>query len=143
MLGYSTGRGSGLHPVCAARLERAAREATAGDTVLLTGWSRRRRRASEAELMAEAWSGEAHALELDSGARTTKGNARAIAAAARRLEATEVVVVTSGWHGPRAAALARRALEPGTPVRLATTDERGSLRARLRELACRPLVPLG
>ena len=92
--------------------------------------------------MAEAWRGEASALHLDPGARTTAGNARAVASAARRLGATEVVVVTSSWHGRRAGALVRAALDAGADVRLAPTDERGRLRDRARELACWTLVPL-
>lgn len=144
VLGYSTGRDhGGLHAVCAARLARAAEEATADDAVLLTGWSRRRRRPSEAELMAEAWRGQARALQLDSGARTTSGNARAVASAATRVGATEVVVVTSGWHGRRAAALVRAAVkERGLDVRVAATDERGRIRDRARELACWMVVPI-
>ena len=93
--------------------------------------------------MAEAWRGESRVLHLDSGARTTSGNARAVATIARRLGATEVVVVTSGWHGRRAASLVRAALRDAGPrVRLAATDERGRLRDRARELACWTLVPI-
>jgi uncharacterized SAM-binding protein YcdF (DUF218 family) len=143
VLGYSTGRHRGLHPVCAARLAHAAEVATASDAVLLTGWSRRRSRPSEAELMAAAWTGDALMLELDADARTTPGNARAIASAARRIGATEIVLVTSGWHGARAAALVRVATRDSSPaVTLATTDERGRLRDRARELACWTGVPL-
>lgn len=143
VLGYSTGRGRDLHTVCAARVARASEEAAASDTVLLTGWSRRRRRASEAELMAQAWTGAATDLHLDPGARSTYGNARAVAVAARRVEATEIVLVTSGWHGRRASALVRAAVQGhGPEVRVAGTDERGRLRDRARELACWALVPV-
>jgi hypothetical protein len=142
VLGYSTGRGEDLHTVCAARLARAAQEATADDAVLLTGWSRRRARVSEAELMADAWPGDAHTLHVDTVARTTSGNARAIAQAARRLKPAEIVVVTSGWHGRRASALVRAWARDLAPVVLAPTEERGRLRDRARELACWIVVPL-
>src|SRR4029450_7081314 len=53
------------------------------------------------------------------------------------------VLVTSGWHAGRAAALLRGALRgSGSTVELATTDETPSLRARFRELVCWALVPL-
>jgi uncharacterized SAM-binding protein YcdF (DUF218 family) len=142
VLGYSTGSGRELHPVCAARLSRAAEEATPDDAVLLSGWARGRRTAAEAELMARAWNGRTRRLLLDRGARSTYGNARAIARAAREIGATEVVVVTSGWHGRRAARLVRAALhERESRVTLVATDERGSLGHRARELLCWTLVP--
>ena len=140
VLGYSNGRsGRGLHPVCAARLARAAEEARPGDTVLFSGWQGRQRRASEAELMARAWNGNADRLLVDRTSRTTFGNALAVAATARALSTSEVVLVTSGWHGRRAAALVRAA--HGRHVSLAATDERGTIAARTRELACWVLVP--
>jgi uncharacterized SAM-binding protein YcdF (DUF218 family) len=143
VLGYSAGRGRGLHAVCAARVARAAAEATEQDAVLLTGWSRGRRGKSEAELMARAWTGAARDLHLDPGARSTYGNAHSVAHAARRLGITEIVVVTSGWHGRRATALVRAAVRDlGSEVRVALTSERGRLRDRARELACWPLVPI-
>jgi uncharacterized SAM-binding protein YcdF (DUF218 family) len=143
VLGHSSWWHDGLHAVSAARLARAAELSTEQDAVLLTGWSRRRRRASEAELMAGAWSGSAREVLLDAGARTTSGNARAVARAARRLGATEIVVVTSGWHGRRASTLVRAAVRDlGPEVRLAPTDESGRRRDRMRELACWTLVPL-
>ena len=43
VLGYS-GRRDGLHEICAARLRRAETEAETDDVVLLSGWSRARRR---------------------------------------------------------------------------------------------------
>jgi hypothetical protein len=65
-----------------------------------------------------------------------------IARAARRVGAREVVVVTSGWHGRRASVLARAALAGShVNVTLATTDERGTYRARVRELACWVTLP--
>ena len=42
VLGFSDGRTTGLHPVCAARLARAEREVRAEDVVLFTGWARGR-----------------------------------------------------------------------------------------------------
>lgn len=143
VLGYSSGSGRELHAVCAARVARAAEEAVPGDAVLLSGCARRRWHASEAELMARAWSGSAERVLVDPGARSTYGNARSVARAARRLGVTEIVLVTSGWHGRRAATLVRAALRgSGPPVRLVATPERGSRAVRLRELACRPFVPL-
>ena len=76
-------------------------------------------------------------------ARSTFANVRAAARVAREADASEVVLVTSGWHGRRAAALLRAALRgPGTAIRLATTDEPPSVSTRLRELACWTVVPL-
>ena len=102
VLGYSTGRHEGLHPICAARLVAAEGPAEGADLVLLSGFSRRRHRPSEAELMREAWRGPAVRLVADGDARTTAGNARAVAAAARHIGADEVVIVTSSWHARRA-----------------------------------------
>ena len=113
-----------LHEICVARLRRAEREAAAGDIVLLSGWARHGSAASEAELMAEAWSAPCRELVVDRSARSTFANVRAAARVAREADASEVVLVTSGWHGRRAAALLRAALRaPGTVIRLATTDE--------------------
>lgn len=143
VLGYSDGSTDGLHPICAARLARAAQEVEPEDIILLSGWARGRRPDSEAELMAQAWDTPAHRVVVDRGARSTFGNAVGAAALARALAVGEVVVVTSGWHGRRASALVRTALKPAGPrVVLASTDERGSLGARLRELACGLLVPV-
>ena len=143
VLGYSEGSTNGrLHPICAARLARAAEEVEPGDAVILSGWARRRRPASEAEFMARAWAPPVRRLVLDRTARSTLGNAIGVARAARALGVGEVVVVTSGWHGRRASALVGAALRPAGPrVVLAATDERGSLGARLRELVCWTLVP--
>jgi uncharacterized SAM-binding protein YcdF (DUF218 family) len=141
VLGYS-GRRDGLHEICAARLRHAEALTGPDDVVLLSGWSRRRHRASEAELMADAWSGPGAHVLLDRGARTTLANAVGAARAAQEQGAREVVLVTSGWHGRRAAALLGAALaESGIAVELAVTDERGSPRARLREIACWSVVP--
>jgi uncharacterized SAM-binding protein YcdF (DUF218 family) len=143
VLGYSEDGETGLHPICRARLERAAAIARPDDVVLLSGWSRHGGRASEADLMARAWTGSGRMVVLDHGARTTAGNAIGIGRAARALRVDEVVVVTSSWHGRRAYALVRAALA-GTGVRLdvATTSRTGRRRERARELACWTFVPV-
>jgi uncharacterized SAM-binding protein YcdF (DUF218 family) len=120
VLGYSTGRGEGLHPICAARLEAAERPAEGAEVVLLSGWSRRRHRPSEAELMRAAWRGPAVRLVADGDARTTAGNARAVAAAARHIGADEVVLVTSSWHARRARLLVQAAIGPDVRLTVAT-----------------------
>jgi tRNA G18 (ribose-2'-O)-methylase SpoU len=143
VLGYSDGSESGLHPVCAARLERAAEVACPDDVVLFSGWSHGGASASEAELMAQARNRPARKVVLDRGASTTAGNAIGIARTARALGVDEVVVVTSSWHGRRARTLARAALA-GTRARvqLVTTDETSRRAAQARELACWSLVPV-
>ncbi len=114
----------------------------AGTLVLLTGWARGRGAASEAELMARSWTAPCRRVVVDSGARSTFANVAAAAAVAREVRAGQVVLVTSAWHAGRASALLRAALRgSGSTVELATTDDRASLRARLRELACWALVP--
>jgi uncharacterized SAM-binding protein YcdF (DUF218 family) len=142
VLGYSRGRGSSLHTICAARLAAAEAVAEGATAVVLSGWARRPRRDSEAELMRTAWRGPEVPLIADADAHTTAGNARAIAATARKLGATEVVAVTSSWHRPRARLLLRAALDPH--VRLEVVSESGSRPARLlvRELACFAALPL-
>jgi uncharacterized SAM-binding protein YcdF (DUF218 family) len=142
--GYSDGRVQGLHEICVARLRRAEREAAAGDIVLLSGWARHGSAASEAELMAKAWSAPCRELVVDRSARSTLANVRAAARVALEADPSEIVLVTSGWHGRRAATLLRAALRAqGTVIRLATTDEPPSVSTRFRELACWTMVPLG
>jgi uncharacterized SAM-binding protein YcdF (DUF218 family) len=142
VLGYSDGAGDTLHEICAARLRRAEREVRADDVVLLSGWARGRRPASEAELMARAWNGRGARVLLDRHARSTLGNALGAAAIARSLPAREVLLVTSGWHARRAAAIFRVALRGSdSRVTLAVTDEPGSLGSQFREVACWALVP--
>ena len=142
VLGYSHGRGSSLHAICAARLATAEAIADGASAVVLSGWARRRKPDSEAGLMQAAWRGPAVPLLADDGARTTADNARSIAAVARELGATEVVAVTSSWHRPRARILLRAALDPD--VRLEVVTENGSRPPRLvaRELACFVALPL-
>jgi uncharacterized SAM-binding protein YcdF (DUF218 family) len=142
VLGYSRRRGEGIDETCSARLRRAEQEAAAGDVVLLSGWARSGSGASEAEQMARSWNGPRHRIVLDRRARSTVGNVVGAASLARTLGASEVILVTSGWHARRAGALLRSALRgSGSTVRLATTDEPGPLGARLRELACWTVVP--
>ena len=143
VLGYSNGRGRELHAVCAARLRRAEQETTAGDVVLLSGWARGRRGTSEAELMARSWRGRPARILLDQGARSTLGNVAGAAVVARAVDAREIVLVTSSWHGRRSRALLAAALRGSDiEVVLAPSDEGGGTLARLREAACWALVPL-
>ncbi len=143
VLGYSDGTTTGLHPVCAARLARAAAETRPGDVVLFSGWSRHASAAAEADLMAASWAGAARSRLVDRGARTTLGNALGVARAARRSGADEVVLVTSRWHARRASTLARAALAgSGTRVRVASTVEPLSARRGLREAGAWAVVPL-
>ena len=74
VLGYSSGDRDELHPVCAARLGRAAEVATADDVVVLSGWARVPHAVSEAELMRAAWRGSAREVVVDPDARTTVEN---------------------------------------------------------------------
>ena len=142
VLGYSHGRSGELHRICAARLSAAEVVADGAAAVLLSGWARRRGPHSEAELMSAAWRGPEVQLIPDADARSTAGNARAIAATAAALSATEVVAVTSWWHRPRAHVLLRVALPPD--VRLDVVSETRSRPPRLlaRELACLVALPL-
>ena len=140
VLGYSDGRQSELHPICAARLEFAAGLAEEGDAVLLSGWSRRPGRLPEAELMRRAWPGPEAELLSDPDARHTAQNAANAAAHARELGAREVVVVTSSWHRARARALFRSLL-PDVELSVVGARTPGSPRNYLREAAVFPLVP--
>jgi uncharacterized SAM-binding protein YcdF (DUF218 family) len=141
VLGYSAGRSDGLAPICAQRLKHAEAVAADADAVVFTGRGRRQGGAGEAQLMREAWQGRATRLVSDGAARNTAENAAAIAAAARKLRADEVVVVTSRWHAPRARLLVRAALrDPSVTVR---TSSPPGFRAALfvRELACALALP--
>ena len=144
VLGYSEGgAATALHPVCLARVAHAAGHTAAGDVVLFSGWARRGRPSSEAELMAETWSGASRRLIVDRSARTTLGNAIAIGRAARRIDATDVLLVTSGWHARRASVLVRAALlGSGANLRVAPTDETATPARGARELAAWIVVPL-
>ncbi|CAN5338213.1 hypothetical protein BH20ACT13_BH20ACT13_03370 [soil metagenome] len=141
VLGYSSVYGGNeLHRVCATRLSLAGEEARPGDTIFLSGWRRPRGSASEAELMAGMWDGDMRQVLVDDASRTTYGNVRAAAAAARKLGIREIVLVTSGWHGRRASALLEAA--HGDRIALAATDERGTAVTRARELVCWLFVPV-
>jgi uncharacterized SAM-binding protein YcdF (DUF218 family) len=143
VLGYS-GRGHhGLHDVCAERLSHAERLAEPGDAVLLSGWARHAAGAREAELMREAWNGPDVRLIADSTARNTRENAVEVAEAVRRVSATEVVVVTSGWHALRARALVRAALgTPDVPVESSSPPGAGPTTLIARELVCLLALPV-
>jgi DUF218 domain len=143
VLGYSDRRGGALHPVCAARLARAAEIATADDVVVLSGWARVPHRPAEAELMRQAWTGEAAEVVVDPDARTTAQNACNALDDIARSGAHEVVVVTSRWHARRAAAAFRWLLRrKEVRVTVESPAERGGAGSLLRELAVWPLLPL-
>jgi uncharacterized SAM-binding protein YcdF (DUF218 family) len=143
VLGYSGRSGSGLHPICSARLARAAEVVGPDDVVLLSGWAPRGSASSEAELMARAWTAPARRVFLDRGAGSTAGNAVGIARVARSLDVEDVVLVTSSWHGRRAGTLARAALA-GSRARLevVTAHELPRPFTRVREVACWTVVPV-
>jgi uncharacterized SAM-binding protein YcdF (DUF218 family) len=143
VLGYSDGRREGLHPICAARLERAAEVANEVSAVVLSGWARRRGGASEAELMRAAWANPSQTVLCDPHARLTVEAAANLTHLASELGADEVVVVTSWWHRPRAALFLHRLLR-GRRIRVATVGAPGpwSLRLIARELCCFALVPV-
>jgi hypothetical protein len=141
VLGYSDGGTADLHPICAARLARAAELTTADDVVVLSGWARRAGGQPEAQLMRAAWSGAAREVVVDPVARTTVENLANALNDVRRVEAREVVVVTSSWHACRATAAMRWLLRRrGIHVRAESPSGR-STRAALRELALWPLLP--
>jgi len=141
VLGYSDGGTADLHPICAARLARAAELTTADDVVVLSGWARRAGGQPEAQLMRAAWSGAAREVVVDPVARTTVENLANALNDVRRVEAREVVVVTSSWHARRATAAMRWLLRRrGIHVRAESPSGR-STRPALRELALWPLLP--
>ena len=144
VLGYSGRGGSSLHEICAGRLRRAERESGPHDVVLLSGWARGRSAASEAEHMADAWAGSCGEVVLDRDARTTVGNVSAAARLAHELEASEVVLVTSGWHARRAHVLLRAAVNGSRPrVSLAVSDDHPGIRIRFREAVGWASLPAG
>ena len=141
VLGYSDGGVAELHPVCAARLERAAEIATPEDVVVLSGWARVPGTHSEAELMRGAWRGAARELVVDPDARTTAENMANALNDILRVGAREVVVVTSSWHAARAKAALRWLLRH-TGIRISSVAPPGASRwASLRELTLWPLLP--
>jgi uncharacterized SAM-binding protein YcdF (DUF218 family) len=133
VLGYSDRRSSGLHPICAARLVRAAELSARADAVVLTG--------VESEAMRRAWSGPCSDVICETDARITAENAANVARVVRELGATEVVVVTSWWHRLRAALLFH-ALLRGTGAHVHVVPAPSwSLRLLVREVAAFALVP--
>ena len=86
--------------------------------------------------MRAAWRGPDVPLLADGDARTTAGNARAVAAAAREIGADEVVLVTSSWHVRRARLLVRAALGRGVALSVATPERSRPAYLVGRELAC-------
>ena len=143
VLGYSGRDASRLHPICASRLTRARELAGDGQAVILSGWARRPGGTSEADLMRDAWGTTGAVLHSDRTARSTAANAANVAAAADALGASELVVVTSRWHRPRAQLLFRAALR-GRRVRLSVEGAPGPRPPSViaRELVCLAFVPL-
>jgi uncharacterized SAM-binding protein YcdF (DUF218 family) len=142
VLGYSARRSDGLHAVCAARLRHAEQLAAGADTVLLSGWARRTNGAGEAELMQMAWNGAGVRLIADATARNTRENAAGVAETARRLGASEIVVVTSRWHAFRARTLVRAALrDPNVLVQTSSPPGRVPVVLLARELVCLAAFP--
>ena len=141
VLGRSdVGRGE-LHPVCAARLERAAEVTTTDDVVVLSGWARVSDTHSEAELMRAAWRGQAREVVVDPDARTTVGNLLNALDDIVLSGASEVLVVTSSWHAPRATAALRWLLRStGIRVRAVSPPARSAW-GSLRELPLWLLLP--
>jgi uncharacterized SAM-binding protein YcdF (DUF218 family) len=140
VLGYSDRRTDALDPICLERLRHAETLVTPGDTVLFSGWRRHGRAAPEAELMRGAWRGAQASLLTDESARNTRQNAASVAATARGLGATEVIVVTSWWHALRARSLVRASL-PDVPVESSSPGGRPPLMVLARELVCLVAVP--
>ena len=92
--------------------------------------------------MEAAWAGPSVPLVADGDARSTFGNARAVAAAARRLDATNVTLVTSSWHRARAAALVRAQLDRSIRVDVVSPPPTRPLVLLGRELLCLVALPL-
>lgn len=142
VLGYSNGDRDEIHPICAARVVRAAELSTDADVVVLSGWARVRGTTSEARLMARAWTGRSAEVVVDPDARTTVGNAYNALDDIRRVGAREVLVVTSPWHAPRARAAFRLLLwRSAVRVTAAFPPEPRNLGASLRELPLWLLLP--
>jgi uncharacterized SAM-binding protein YcdF (DUF218 family) len=143
VLGFSSGRGGVLHPICADRLRHAESLASGARAVVLSGWSRHPDGRGEAELMRDAWRGPAVELICDPTARNTAGNAASVARTANHLGAGEIVVVTSRWHSLRARVLVRAAVR-SRPIAVSTSSPAGRPPPRLlaREAACLAALPV-
>jgi uncharacterized SAM-binding protein YcdF (DUF218 family) len=132
VLGYSRWRADEeLHAICEVRVRHAESIVREGDAVLLSG---------EAELMHGHWRGGR--VLLDPDARNTRENALGVAKAAREVGAAEVVVVTSRWHAPRAAALVRTALGHSVPVETSSPPDHPPMHLAAREAACLAALPV-
>lgn len=143
VLGYSTAHDRGLHPICRRRLDRAGELATNDDVVVLSGWARRPGTRSEAELMAQAWSGPAKQVRVDPDARSTIDNAVNVLDDVAQDSPAQLVVVTSTWHARRASVIFRWVMRHApVEVMLATAKTEGGLVARLREVPCWILLPI-
>jgi len=143
VLGYSNDDRDALHPICRQRLAHAASIATDDDVVVLSGWARHPNVRPEAELMAESWTGRSRELVLDPDAASTVGNASNALDDVERNRATDVLVVTSRWHGPRAAVIFRWRLRgTGARVTTATPSVRGDGLHWLREVPRWVVLPL-
>ena len=135
VVGYSRRGASKLHPLCAGRLRHGERLAANAQAVILSG-------RHESDLMRAAWSGPDVPLFCDD-ARTTAGNAAHVAARARELGATRLVVVTSRWHRLRVWLLMRTALRgSGIELSVETADGPRPPLLLAREVACLALLPL-
>jgi len=131
VLGYSRRRDEELHAICEGRVRHAESIVREGDAVLLSG---------EAELMHGHWRGGR--VLLDPHARNTRENALGVAKAARELGADEVVVVTSRWHAPRAAALVRAALGHSVTVETSSPPDLPPVHLAAREAVCLVALPV-
>lgn len=135
VVGYSRRGATELHPLCTGRLRHAELLASGARAVILSG-------RGESDLMRAAWSGPDVPLFCDE-ARTTADNAAHVAAKARELGATRLVVVTSRWHRLRVWLLMWAALRgSGIELSVQTTDGPQSPLLLVRELACLALLPL-
>jgi uncharacterized SAM-binding protein YcdF (DUF218 family) len=92
--------------------------------------------------MRTAWNGPDVKLIADGIARNTRENAAGVAETARRLGASEIVVVTSRWHAFRAGTLVRAALmDSGVRVQTSSPLGRAPVQLVARELICLAALP--
>ncbi len=93
--------------------------------------------------MADAWTGQASELVIDPDAQTTVGNATNSLKDVLRVGATDVVVVTSRWHAPRAAAVFRWCLrESAATIVTASPPHRDGMGRWIGELVRWAVLPL-
>jgi hypothetical protein len=124
VLGYSRRADEELHAICESRVRHAEAIVREDDVVLLSG---------EADLMHGHW--RAGEVLLDP-------HALGVAKTAREVGADEVVIVTSRWHAPRAAALVRAALGHAVPVETSSPLGPPPVHLAAREAACLVALPL-